>query len=244
MVTFQNMGRMGNFLFQCAAAYAYALEHNLDFTMPATTTDPKWNPVYFSHLVNKKFDESKETILIEEKGHRFQHLPFDESWRDKNIKLVGYFQSRLYFEKYYDKVIDMFGFNWKPIKDSVSVHIRRGDYLTLSHKHPPISIEWYENSMSRLKNKTFYFFSDDIDWCKINFEHHKNCVFISYGNETDDLKAMANCEHQIMSSSTYALWGYFLNLNPNKIGIIPKLWFTEGYPDDTTDIVPSEIIKL
>jgi hypothetical protein len=40
MVTFTNAGRMGNWCFEAATAIAYALKHDLEFTVPKETSNP------------------------------------------------------------------------------------------------------------------------------------------------------------------------------------------------------------
>jgi len=67
-------GRMGNFLFQAAAAAAYAWKHGLDYTLPGEPT--KKGPVYLPHLVNPAWDPDLQEVLIAEKGFAFQELPF------------------------------------------------------------------------------------------------------------------------------------------------------------------------
>ena len=43
MVSFTNAGRMGNFLFEISTAIAYAIKHDLEFTVPKETSNPKWS---------------------------------------------------------------------------------------------------------------------------------------------------------------------------------------------------------
>jgi len=98
MVTFHNVGRMGNFLFQAATAMAYAWKHALDFTVPSTTRDATDHPIYLQHLVNPKWDSKNAWVKLKEKGHNYSPIAFDENWRSKNIILDGYWQSEKDFE--------------------------------------------------------------------------------------------------------------------------------------------------
>ena len=136
-------GRMGNFLFQVACAATYAWKHGIEFTVPVLTTNPRWNPIYLQHLVNPKWDPSLTEIKIEEKQFTFQELPWDEKWRGThNIILDGYWQTEKYFKAYRARILAAFGFEWKPQPGMVSVHVRRGDYLKLVYKHPPVPVSW------------------------------------------------------------------------------------------------------
>lgn len=237
-------GRMGNFLFQAACAMSYAWRHGLEYTLPNTTNDAKWNPIYLQHLV-KPFDSSLPEVLIEEKGFNYQQLPFKEEWREKNIILKGYWQTERYFEEYRDEIIAAFGYEWYPLPGVVSVHIRRGDYLTIKRngrlKHPLIGIDWIEKAMGMFSNCTFRFFSDEINWCIQNFEHRKDCHFSTGQDEERDLTDMSCCEHHICSASTFSWWAAWLNQNPRKRIIMPKHWLSPGWGGlNTSDIVPPE----
>lgn len=245
MVMAKFMGRMGNVLFEAATCIAYALKNNLEFTVPTTTTSQVWNPLYLQHLVNPNWVNGREDILIQEKRHEYQDLPFEESWRDKQIVLEGYWQTEKYFKEYRSEILYLFGFPYEKKEGVVSIHVRRGDYVELRNKHPEVTKEWYLEAMRQFEGYRFKFFSDDIEWCRREFSERANCEFSTNSNEVDDLVEMSCCEHNICSPSTYAFWGMWLNRNENKKVIFPKLWFTPGWGGlNTDDIVPEWCIKL
>lgn len=245
MVKALNYGRCGNALYQNAVAMAYALEHGLDFTVPDQTTSEKWNPLYLQHLVNPNWNPILPSIVIKEKHHHFAPIPFQESWRDKNIILDGYWQSYKFINAYRQEILDLFGFKWKMKNGWVSVHIRRGDYLELREKHPDVPTEWVLKAMSLFPNHKFIFFSDDILYCMGTYGHLKNVDFSENNNEIDDLIDASCCEHNICSSSTFSVWIHWLNRNPNKQGIFPEKWFSDGWCGlDTSDIVEPHCMKL
>jgi hypothetical protein len=245
MVTFPAVGRMGNFLFECATALSYALKQNLNFTVPFTTTDNFWSPIYLKHLQNENYNPSLEKVELWENGHQYQELPFDESWRDKNIVVHGYRQSEKYFKEHRAEILSLFEFPYNKKDGYVSVHVRRGDYLHLTQKHPPVTNEWYERAMSMFPGHKFKFFSDDIAWCRQTFGGRPDCEFSTNINEYDDLSEASCCEHNICSASTFSWWIYWLNRNEKKKGIFPESWFGDGWCNlDTSDILPPEVIKL
>ena len=255
MVTFVPAGRCGNFLFECATAYAYAKKHNLEFTVPFETSDEFHSPIYVKHLQNPNYIKNVETIYIEETQHNFQEIPFQEDWRHKNIVIDGYRQTEKYFKEYREDILNAFGFPWEMKKGVVSVHVRRGDYLTLTEKHPPVPIEWIRqamfmmNSMEKesvmeFKRFKFKFFSDDIQWCKSNFDYRDDCEFSEGNSIEQDLIDISHCEHHINSSSTFSWWGAYLNRNKDKIVITPKSWFGVAQKENTSDIIPENWIKL
>jgi len=241
MVKPKTYGRMGNYLFQVAATIGYAARHKIAFSVPHTTTNPEGNPIYLQHLVNLNWDSKKKEVLVEEHGHGYQEIPFDERWRTRNIILDGYWQSEQYFLEFRELVIKLFGYPWHVKWGTVSVHVRRGDYLQLPQKHPPVTKEWYEECMDQFPNARFKFFSDDIPWCVKEFSTRADCVFSSNTTEEEDLVEMSCCEHQISSASTFSWWGAWLNQNPRKRVLIPQRWFTEREElrNNTGDIVPA-----
>ena len=245
MVEFTPAGRMGNYLFELSTVISYALEHNLDFTAPNRTDNPKWNPIYCPHLINKGYNPYLEKIHIWENKHSYEPLPFDESWRDKNICIEGYRQSAKYFDKNRSELLYLLDFPYGKKEGYVSIHVRRGDYLTLVEKHPEVSIDWYYRAMSEFEGFTFKFFSDEISWCMANFSHLPNVEFSSNSDEETDLVEMSCCEHQICSASTFSWWAAYLNRNNDKKVIFPELWFTPNWMGlDTSDIIKPEWIKI
>jgi len=236
-------GRMGNFLFQAAAAAAYAWKHGLEYTLPNEPT--KKGPVYLQHLVNPAWDPDLQEVLVTEQGFAYQELPFQSEWRDKNILLDGYWQSEKYFAQYRDQLLEQWCFSWIEWKGYVSVHVRRGDFLRLHKKHPPIGKDWIVRAMKLFPGYRFVFFSDDIAWCKATFAGPHWITFSEGRNEVEDLCLMSGCENQICSASTFSWWGAWLNRNASKRVIMPKLWFVPGWGGlDTKDIVPPEWERL
>jgi hypothetical protein len=178
-----------------------------------------------------------------------------------DIFLSGYWQSQKYFEGYSDTIQQDFTFSLplnsknlevaNLIKESISVsiHVRRGDYLinkkTL-HKHGVCSLDYYENAinlmLSDFPSAKIFAFSDDINWVR-NFlmPKFKNIVIIdlNYGGESyNDMRLMSLCKHNIISNSTFSWWGAWLNKNTSKKVIAPKQWFADG--TNCNDLIPED----
>lgn len=257
MVTFRNAGRLGNFLFETATAMAYAWDHKMEFSVPNDAhahRDPFWHPVYFPFLVHPRFNASLSTLVIKEKKHSFQSLPWEENWRTRNIVLDGYWQTEKYFCHYRERILSTLGFPWSLHPGKIAVHVRRGDYLTIRKgelfKHPPVTKEWYSQQMAKFPGYQFVFFSDDIPWCQQQWGERSDCLFrwiapVRLRDERPeilDLVSGSCCEHQICSASTFAWWMAWLNQNPNKRVIMPKHWISPQWGGglDCSDIVPQE----
>ena len=114
---------------------------------------------------------------------------------------------------------------------SVSIHVRRGDYLDEGNKLHTQKISskiYYDNAInyisSRINNPKYFVFSDDINWVENNIKI-KNAVYVknnSMNNTVEDFWMMRNCRHSILSvASTFSWWAAYLDTRPNKIVIHP-----------------------
>lgn len=255
MVTFPPVGRAGNFMFECATSLAYSLKHSLDFTIPFSTTSDYWCPIYFQHLRNDNFNHNLEKIKIPENGHQYQSIPFDESWRDKNIIIEGYRQSAKYFDEFRHEILYLFGLRWELRLGWVAFHIRRGDYVQLPTRHPVVTHEFISKALQYFTERgytKFAMFSDGLDWVKqnVNTSKYPDCEF-EYNekkeNALDNMILGSNCEHQISSNGTYGWWMGWLNRNPNKIVVIPHKdnWFgTDNKYLSVDDIYPEDWVQI
>jgi len=181
----------------------------------------------------------------------------------KYLLFIGYWQSEKYFLNIQDIIRQDFKFtnfeNSKNIElkntieetNSISVHIRRGDYLGNPFLDGLASLEYYKKSidyiLKKVKNPKFIIFSDDIVWCKSNLVLDKDSIFVDWniGRESfRDMQLMSLCRHNIIANSSFSWWGAWLNANPKKIVLAPKRWFTKESNLDYGDIVPETWIKI
>ena len=137
-------------------------------------------------------------------------------------------------------------------RNAVSMHIRRGDYLTDKNAciYGDICTDaYYEQAIKLIKEKvnnpTFLLFSDDIEYVKKNFII-ENAIYVEKNHFSTyedwyDMFLMSKCEHNIIANSTFSWWGAWLNQNPEKIVIAPRRWINKY---DYMDIYPKEWIKI
>lgn len=137
-------------------------------------------------------------------------------------------------------------------ENSVSIHIRRGDYISnpLYNKlNIALSLDYYQKTIEIISQKVFsphfFIFSDDIDWAKENLKLEK-ATFIGREHnfkDYEELILMSKCEHNIISNSTFSWWAAWLNNNPEKIVIAPLKW--SGDMDvDVKGLIPDSWIKI
>lgn len=117
--------------------------------------------------------------------------------------------------------------------ETVSVHVRRSDYLTLSNS--VLSFDYYLRAVelvrARVPSARWVVFSDDTPWCREQFGFLGDAVYVE-GNEDEpweDLRLMAACKHHIIANSTFSWWGAYLGRDPAGVTVAPENWF-EGLP--------------
>lgn len=179
------------------------------------------------------------------------------------VYMEGYWQNEKYFlpvagdlrEKYFVPVKEISGLNADLLNEikntaSASLHVRRGDYVTLesAHKfHGICSVDYYERSAKILAGekgvKQFFIFSDEPEWVKANIRLPYPSVIVSHNTGREsywDLQLMRHCKHHIIANSSFSWWGAWLNEYKEKTVIAPKNWFAEN---SENEIIPAGWIK-
>lgn len=179
--------------------------------------------------------------------------------------IEGFFQTEKYFKQYENEIRTAFTFKTKPenfnqylleqINDSnsVSVHIRRGDYVQKKRyqdAYATCSLDYYKRGVEyiaeKYENPKLFVFSDDIKWVKGNWNLPYETVFVDNNSgekSFEDMRLMSNCKHNIIANSSFSWWGAWLNNNQEKIVIAPKKWFNDGRINQD-DVIPSEWVRL
>ncbi|MDR3654052.1 MAG: alpha-1,2-fucosyltransferase [Paludibacter sp.] len=164
--------------------------------------------------------------------------------RDGNVYFDGFWQNYQYLEPIKSSLRGFFSFklpnNYNCDKylveiervNSVSIHIRRGDYLDPTFKELNVinSSKYYFDSINYIRSMCvdpiFFIFSDDMEWAKTTFIDEKY-IFVE-GNKNRnsylDMFLMSKCRHNIIANSTFSWWGAWLNENSRKIVISPVMW--------------------
>ena len=137
--------------------------------------------------------------------------------------------------------------------NSVSIHVRRGDYLTnpvTFQTHGLCDIDYYKKAIDEILDLVdkphFFIFSDDQSWAKSNIIFGAPTDYVMHNNSLknyEDLRLMSYCRHHIIANSSFSWWGAWLGNNPEKIVIAPKKWFNDP-KIDTTDLIPDTWLRL
>lgn len=162
-----------------------------------------------------------------------------------NMVLRGYYQSEKYFVGHRDRLRALFGEPTRPSSGQyVALHVRRGDYLLHSKSHSVQSSKYYHEAMSHFDgDQKFLVCSDDLEWCRQNLRG--NLTFVDADMpDYEQLLRMSRCSHQIMSNSSFSWWAAYLNDNPDKIVIAPKLWYGPAFDGEVGTDMYSNWMKV
>lgn len=133
---------------------------------------------------------------------------------------------------------------------SVSLHIRRGDYIQNSSANlhlRPCPLSYYQEATAYLNsivNSPYFFvFSDDIAWAKINLKLPYPTHFVEGHTPYEDLILMSQCHHHIIANSTFSWWGAWIGQFEKKMVIAPRKWFNSNHLI-VKDLLPPDWINI
>jgi hypothetical protein len=254
-------GRLGNQMFQYSTLKSIATKHGYEFVVPPSNFVDPWHDhqlfegfeLYSLPKENVRYNNTK--TRIEEQFFHFNTFLYENC--PDNVDLFGYFQTEKYFKEFKEDIKKDFTFKeniLSPAKeylnsigseDTISIHIRRGDYVNQPW-HGCCPLEYYEKALSSIdSNYPVIIFSDDPKWVLEQKIFESDRFFVSDGNSNlFDMCLMSLCNYHIIANSSFSWWGAWL-ANSKKI-IAPQRWF--GSPlseqNDTKDLLPDEWIKL
>lgn len=253
-------GRLGNQLWEIASTIGLARE------VGEEPRFPPWDYQPFFSIPEEMFGSCEDGV------EATRLVPFMDKRARAYLQAYSLFSAvedeiRMYFKpsefahqilENHSQVLDL----PRPI---IAVHVRRGDNVThpLGY-HPLRSMQYYRDGLDYLGAGSIAIFSDDILWCRENFEletgykpdfyyegvaRPREYVDRQEYEDADildwiDLQLMAQCDKHIISNSTYAWWGAFLS--KNRYPIYPDNWFGYHIRDwtDASLMFPESWIQL
>lgn len=245
MITMKRLGdygRLGNQLFQYAALRGASAKRGYVVRLPREHELP-FTDVF--RIPERRITSDEEGLIVHrylETDIRFGPALFDIP---DQCDIHGYFQSEKYFAhctrdlrralrfrpsvKYRAgvaaaQVMGLRRFSGPP---TISMHVRRGDYVALPDNHPLCSEEYYRRAIDYIEAQVgsarVLVFSDDIEWCRTVFAGPK--FRFSEGNDqATDLALMARCDHHVIANSSFSWWGAWLSPNDKKLVVAPRIW--------------------
>lgn len=260
------MGGLGNQMFQIFALIACAKKTGRPYVLKYSEvlTTGIHRPTYWKTLFSKiKTDhivsvnnvipinnQAVVHVTIQEAGFNYDISlePKLANFSNENVCLYGYFQSYMYFEQYFDKIIAELGIREKqalysvPVNTipNISLHFRIGDYAEKQGYHPVLPLTYYINAINHVIStiytnvfRVLYFFEEqDEDKISISIrvlsKKYPSITFLPCSTKMKDweqMLIMSNCQHNIIANSSFSWWGAYLNPNNSKIVCYPDVWF-------------------
>ena len=232
-----------------------------------------WN-TFFANLRPFLITELPDKIhIIREKGFPYNELSHLELILNEDIYLYGYFQSYKYFHNEYsmicrligldklkEKLLDKLQLNKNDLEKYISMHFRIGDYKKVQEFHPLATYDYYERSLEYIQKSNdpneklhILYFCEDVDIEDVSsIINRLQIKFPDYNFERgekdladwEQMLYMSLCHHNIIANSSFSWWGAYFNSWEKKIVCYPSVWFGEVAKNDTTDLCPSEWVKI
>jgi len=276
MITYSKVGhfgRLGNQLFQFASTYGIAKKQGHRVAFPLENAEQPSVENFKDGITRAvTFDIPKafvleEGLILPKKDIQTVHIVQEPCFHfseelftiPDDCDINGYYQSEKYFKHVEEELRKVLTFKEEVYKkaseiysqveySTVSVHIRRGDYLGLEQFHPVCLPEYYQEALSNFADDSYQFliFSDDIPYCQDLFGDQENILYINTNDAFVDLCLMSLCDHNIIANSSFSWWGAWLNSNKEKRVIAPKKWFGPAYANvhNTKDLYCDKWIQL
>lgn len=195
---------------------------------------------YRQHLIQKKYHLIKEKTIM--------HYDDTIGSQTKSSFYLGFWQTPLYFEAYYEELKKEFTrkgsvsaeaakYQQRIKKEtSVALHIRRTDYVR-QDGNVTLKLDFYEKALQKmqeqLKDFQLFVFTDDKKFVKEHFQLRKYILVEDIG-DLDEFELMRQCDHHIIANSTFSWWAAYLGENKGGIVYAPctGIWSEEFYPKE------------
>ena len=182
--------------------------------------------------------------------------------QSENSYLQGYWQTEKYFANVAEQIRKDFTFR-RALRgkdnflaqeilsvNSISVHIRRGDYIKERRRadYEVCTAVYYRRAVeyiqAHIDSPVFYVFSDDPSWGKEQNIFPAGTIFVSGHKGEDayiDMQLMSLCRHHVIANSSFSWWGAWLGQHDKTITLAPSTWFRYR---ERPDIIPDNWIKI
>lgn len=219
-IHFEEATNLGNWLFQLGYAKTIRPNDEVAYLVRSEMAERKierYRELYpWLRIVRETASTSQEGVL---RG-LFQDIKLLDQDMVRNIFSMPE-RVRNHIQECYGEVLDN--------ESVVGVSVRRGDYLTLPHRHPFVGKTYLKKAIRSFDAYSIYIVcSDDILWCKKTLPKlcpERRFVFIENEDVLTQLYIHTLCHHNICSNSTFSWWGAYLNDHKDKRVIVPSMWY-------------------
>ncbi len=242
-VSINYSGRLGNNLFQYAAAYIFANKFNLRIS---------------SGVVENKFDlplltgETTGGPIIDVDDSNFMNLLESESIEPAHYRFVGYYQNRDFILKYRDEIKSLFNLTFTDTSnDQVFVAYRIGD---INGERQMLPIEYYRAALQNIGSHDGYITSDTPDHPNVLQLANEFNLKIYNESPLETIDFVKNFNNLVLSEGSFSWWMGFLSSAKNiyynerprfwhgDMFVLPE-WKALKYDWDPTCVGPSHKLK-
>ena len=188
------------------------------------------------------------TILERHERGSLRHYDGTVHW--PLVYYKGFYQHLMYFRGHEEEIRRALTFDLRLASErsrqlahqmddeaqSVSLHVRRGDYLKAKHFHTVgcvCQLPYYQRAIAtiecRFVSPHYYVFTDDMPWVKENLPLAGQVTYVDWNTGDDswqDMMLMSHCRHHIIPNSTFSWWGAWLG-RPDGIVLCPDRWYAD-----------------
>ena len=230
-------GGLGNQLFGVATVLSFAKKYNMSpffrfFGKDIYKFGNDYRKNLFKNLSFKNEEDCSNYKVIKD-----NYDVMDVGVQDTNILLEGYFQTAKNFDKHRDYILNLLHLSDEDknfidnyvnklkidSKKTVAMHIRRTDYISLGWILP---LNYYKNALANFQDYKVIIFTDDPEYCKLEFPEYEIC---NTNSNLDylDMFILSRMDACIMSNSTFCWWGVYIGNIKNVVAPFP--WFSNPY---------------
>ena len=227
-------GQLGNQMFQLASTVGLALDHGLPFDFLRQIETIQIGQV-FDIRGNLTVADVSQAIPVNEENLNHQRfiLPTSGSY----VSIGGYLQSPLYFAHHGEYIRRLFSIRPHLLDqalpkmpevfdaDTACLHVRRGDYVQLSHIYTQLDGNYYERALSSMPNiSKVVVMSNDVEWCRNEFKGLPYEFLYSSASFLHDFTLLSQCSNIVIANSSFSWWAAFLNTRVKRV-VAPVPWY-------------------
>ncbi len=242
------IGRLGNNLFEIAAASALAWDNGAEAVFPELSSSSPYESVL------RRCDPGpvdRDWVDWQEPSYAYSPIPYQPG-----IRLGGYYQSERYFAHQRARIVELFA---PAPEHRVALRERYGDLLAHPETvavqlryyreddpygsiYPQYGREYLELASTHFSpSAQFVVSTNNPEFARANLPAQMENAVILDDDDCLELHVLASCRDAIITNSSFGWWAAWLNEHPSKRVVRPAIW-VYGLPAD--DVCPPEWIAL
>ena len=242
------IGRLGNNLFQVAAASALAWDNGVEAVFPELSSSSPYESVF------RRCDPGpveRAWVEWQEPSYAYSPIPYQPG-----VRLGGYFQSERYFAHQRARITGLFA---PAPEHRVTLRGRYGDLLANPATvavairyyrdedadgaiYPQYGEEYLERASAHFPpSSRFVVSSNNLDFALANLPPGMKNAVVLDDDDCVELYVLAGCRNAIITNSSFGWWAAWLNEYPAKRVVRPANWV---YALPADDVCPPEWIVV